>query len=343
MNKSEAVNTLLDWCGSWIGYVEKASNNNLSSMTGNAGANNYTIFADDLSKTDILNGNKNGYAWCACFVIDGFYKCFGSDACKKMLYLPNKSLAAGCSYGAKYYKAKGKLLDSPEPGDQIFFGAPGSEYHTGIVVKVDGNRVYTIEGNTGRGSVVIANGGTVCGKSYVINKDQMRFGRPDWSVVANVVIETAPSTPAASTGNPTLRKGDKGADVKKAQTLLIDHGVKLPKYGADGDFGSETFEAVKAFQYSKGLEVDGIIGKNTWAVLLKAPEVTRETIRRGDKGVTVTEAQKLLMSKGYALPKYGADGDFGAETESAVKQFQKNERLEIDGIVGRNTWTALTK
>ena len=47
------------------------------------------------------------------------------------------------------------------------------------------------------------------------------------------------------------------------------------------------------------------------------------------------------MKKGYALPKYGADGSFGAETLNAVKNFQKDHGLTVDGIVGKNTWVAL--
>ena len=65
------------------------------------------------------------------------------------------------------------------------------------------------------------------------------------------------------------------------------------------------------------------------------------TIKKGSKGADVTKLQTLLMKKGYALPKYGADGSFGAETLNAVKNFQKDHELTVDGIVGKNTWVAL--
>lgn len=64
---------------------------------------------------------------------------------------------------------------------------------------------------------------------------------------------------------PTLRKGCKGADVVELQNCLIALGYKLPQYGADGDFGSETDLTVKAFQFNENLEVDGIVGRNTWS------------------------------------------------------------------------------
>ena len=66
------------------------------------------------------------------------------------------------------------------------------------------------------------------------------------------------------------------------------------------------------------------------------------TLRRGDKGQKVRELQALLLSHGYALPKYGADGDFGAETEKAVKAFQRDWGLKEDGIAGPKTFEMLT-
>ena len=68
-------------------------------------------------------------------------------------------------------------------------------------------------------------------------------------------------------GKPTLRKGDSGSYVTLAQTMLIQRGYALPKYGADGKFGNETLEAVKAFQKANGLEPDGVIGSATWSAL----------------------------------------------------------------------------
>ncbi len=71
------------------------------------------------------------------------------------------------------------------------------------------------------------------------------------------------------------------------------------------------------------------------------PTEQRDAIRRGAKGPTVVEAQGLLMCAGYGLPKHGADGSFGAETESAVRAFQQAHGLTADGIVGPKTWAAL--
>ncbi|WP_236539698.1 peptidoglycan recognition protein family protein [Spiractinospora alimapuensis] len=64
-------------------------------------------------------------------------------------------------------------------------------------------------------------------------------------------------------------------------------------------------------------------------------------LRRGDRGPDVRQLQEQLISLGYGLPEYGADGDFGAETEAAVKKFQRSAGLEADGIVGPDTRAAL--
>lgn len=61
-------------------------------------------------------------------------------------------------------------------------------------------------------------------------------------------------------------------------------------------------------------------------------------LRRGSFGNAVTELQELLTAKGFDI---SIDSDFGAATELAVMMFQKNNRLTVDGIVGRDTWSAL--
>lgn len=68
---------------------------------------------------------------------------------------------------------------------------------------------------------------------------------------------------------------------------------------------------------------------------------TPPTLRKGSEGPHVKELQKALLLHGYDLPKYGADGKFGAETEKAVRVFQRNMGLVEDGVVGRKTWAAL--
>lgn len=83
---------------------------------------------------------------------------------------------------------------------------------------------------------------------------------------------------AYDTGDRTLRRGDKGEDVREMQKLLLQHGFSVGVDGADGVFGAETERAVKSFQTHNGLEVDGICGPRTWAKLREAGKTYTVTI-----------------------------------------------------------------
>ena len=65
------------------------------------------------------------------------------------------------------------------------------------------------------------------------------------------------------------------------------------------------------------------------------------TLRKGSKGQAVTEMQTMLNKLGYDLGSYGVDGDFGKCTLAAVKAFQKDYELSVDGICGPKTWVKL--
>lgn len=78
-------------------------------------------------------------------------------------------------------------------------------------------------------------------------------------------------------------------------------------------------------------------------VLVARRSTTRRnlpTLRFGNSGLAVRALQKLLIAKGYAIR---VDGNFGALTETAVKAFQVQRNLMVDGVVGTNTWYSLTR
>ncbi|MEO8524548.1 MAG: peptidoglycan-binding protein [Caldimonas sp.] len=68
------------------------------------------------------------------------------------------------------------------------------------------------------------------------------------------------------------------------------------------------------------------------------PTGGRPVLRRGSKGDAVVDLQRMLQKLGFML---AADADFGVGTEVAVAAFQRGHRLDIDGMVGRDTWSAL--
>ena len=70
------------------------------------------------------------------------------------------------------------------------------------------------------------------------------------------------------------------------------------------------------------------------------PSAGRPVLRRGSKGDAVTELQRSLQKLGFMV---AVDADFGAGTEVAVAAFQRDRKLDVDGIVGNDTWKALDK
>lgn len=71
------------------------------------------------------------------------------------------------------------------------------------------------------------------------------------------------------------------------------------------------------------------------------PTENLPTLKRGMKGEYVSLLQTKLVNKGYSVGSYGIDGDFGSATMKAVQQFQRDNGLTVDGIVGAKTWAAL--
>lgn len=71
--------------------------------------------------------------------------------------------------------------------------------------------------------------------------------------------------------------------------------------------------------------------------------VTATILRKGSTGPEVKSLQKKLLQIGYYLGSYGADGDYGDATVTAVRKFQKDNSLAVDGEAGPNTLAAVDK
>ena len=135
----------------------------------------------------------------------------------------------------------------------------------------------------------------------------------------------------------TLRRGDRGEDVKVLQRALKRAGYDAGTI--DGIFGPRTEAAVRAFQRANGLTVDGIVGPRTWAALAPYMEVEESWLRKGDRGPEVQMLQLALERAGFSP---GAlDGIFGTRTDAAVRAFQRANGLQADGIVGPRTLATL--
>lgn len=164
----------------------------------------------------------------------------------------------------------------------------------------------------------------------------------------------------------TLYEGDNGREVEKLQELLLDVVTlypSLPIVTIDGIFNSETKNAVKEFQELNGLTPSGIVDDMTWNKLQylsnKNPnrvdalvngvdflDQSENIISEGSTGDFVKELQEYLNIAADKYPSIGklkVDGIFGPKTKAAVIEFQKLNDLTPDGIVGTNTWEALSK
>lgn len=143
----------------------------------------------------------------------------------------------------------------------------------------------------------------------------------------------------------TLSEGSTGNNVKIAQEKLKILGF----YNGPitGSFGSTLKNATERYQYYNRLEVNGIIDEKTWDLLFKQTpspfdeeRQDKPTLSLGDRGEDVKDLQtKLTTLMYYEGP---INGVFDTKTENAVKKLQLINKLTADGIVGKNTWNALT-
>lgn len=127
---------------------------------------------------------------------------------------------------------------------------------------------------------------------------------------------------------PSVSQGAAGTDTRTIQHLLRHHGHGI---AADGQFGPATDAAVRSFQSSHGLVVDGLVGSQTWPYLIVE-------VRQGVAGEAVRAAQVQLNAYGAGI---AVDGQFGPATDAAVRSFQSSHGLTVDGIVGPRTWQSL--
>lgn len=163
--------------------------------------------------------------------------------------------------------------------------------------------------------------------------------------------------------NIVLRNGSRGADVLQLQFLLnyiAQFYPNVPSVTQDSVFGSGTANAVRNFQRIFGLTADGVVGPTTWNKLYQVYKTLQSGessnggaiawpgvyLRRGSTGGNVITLQTLLnnaRSTYIQLPYLTVDGVFGANTDSAVRLFQRLSGLTVDGIVGPTTWNALAR
>jgi N-acetylmuramoyl-L-alanine amidase len=141
----------------------------------------------------------------------------------------------------------------------------------------------------------------------------------------------------------SFRLGDEGPEIRDIQQRLASLGAHLDAAELEGRFGPSTDAAVRAFQEGRSLRVDGVVDPDTWGQLVEAgydlgdrTVYLRSPPFRGDD---VRALQRKLNGLGFDAGK--EDGFFGANTDRAVREFQRNVGDIPDGIVGLDTLTTL--
>lgn len=262
----------------------------------------------------------NGVAWCDIFVSWVAAQVGAGGIVGKYAYCPSH---------VAYFQKRGWWRPAsyqPVLGDIIFFGAKGKACHVGIVERrINAALVQTIEGNTSAASQ--DNGGCVMRRARKYGNPYGKWGilgfaHPayDGKTVTNVVRNW-------------LQVGDKGPAVSTLQKKLIAAGYSCGKAGADGDFGSGTQAAVKAFQKAHGLTVDGEAGVLTVAklnaILGAKPAPRPASKRRYDAWVTAL--QKECNQQGFS--RQTVDGEPGPTTLAGCPTLRKGAKGQITKLM----------
>ena len=126
---------------------------------------------------------------------------------------------------------------------------------------------------------------------------------------------------------------------RKAETMGVK-GIGLYEKNGENFVHIDT-RNYKAFWYGHEQSPRSTFGGNAPMIPTNSNTSPITTLRRGSSGAEVKELQENLIKLGYDLGRYGADGDYGAATQNAVRAFQKKEDLDADGIAGPITLKAI--
>ena len=145
--------------------------------------------------------------------------------------------------------------------------------------------------------------------------------------------------------SPALRLGDCGPEIADLRSRLDRLGLLRNTQGTDV-FDDELDAAIRAFQQERGLAVDGVVGPQTqrhleearWQLGDRSLLFTPGHLMRGDDVATL---QRQLTNLGFNVGRI--DGIFGAQTDSALREFQRGVGVDADGTAGVDTFRALDR
>lgn len=139
------------------------------------------------------------------------------------------------------------------------------------------------------------------------------------------------------------------AEVAKYAESLGILGIGLYNTDKDGHFVHIDTRTTKAFWFGHAQQKLSTFGgvpedkpaKTTTTAKTEVCNVEVNVLKKGAKGAQVKAMQTLLIGYGFSCGSKGSDGDFGSNTEKALKDYQKNAGLTPDGSCGPKTWAKL--
>lgn len=204
----------------------------------------------------------------------------------------------------------------------------------GIAVRMSGHvGVYV-----GNGEVVEWRGFAYgCVITKLKNRKWLHWYKLPWTEYVGESSGSSGSASSTILGSRLLKKGCVGADVKELQELLMQLGYSLPKYGADGDYGNETVEAVIKFQQKNRIEVDGKYGSESHKTMMSVlAEMDDEDDEDGKvTGYVKVTGNRVNIRKGSST-KYDIVTVVKKGTKLPYSAIASNGwyYVEIDGLTG---------
>lgn len=325
----KAIDALIATAEAEVGYLEKKSNSQLDDKTANAGYNNYTKYWRDVYP------QYQAQAWCAAFVSWCMMKTFGLETAKKLLkHWPYVYCPTLGSLFTKYA--------NPQRGDIVIFYRNGTFAHTGIVTKVEGDKFYTIEGNTSAGSTVVPNGGGVFAKSYYnSNLPGTKFCRPDYSIVKSIMNSSSTSKPSttiykkwvgAATKNDTDVFANPTGTSKLSTYQKLNKGNLVDVIGVSGT----RYQVKIADKFVGYVEKTNIKDPN--AVVVKPSASTNKPVK---KGYNKSEKWKGVVTAKSGLKVRKSPGTSKTDLECSFSPLKYNTPVSVcDSTTGSdgNTW-----
>lgn len=247
------------WYGTCVyKCTQSVLNSKASQYPSHYGSGRTSRYKDDIARKKVCSdcvGLIKGYMWSNGG--EGVIESIGTDKTFTRKYGSNKCPDKSANGMFEYARSKGCAWGTMDTLPEVPGLALRSDGHIGVYV--------------GGGYAVEERGFNYgCVRTKVASRKWTHWCQLPFIDYGDEISSTPPMVTDVPLGSRLLKRDMTGSDVKELQEALLRLGYSLPRYGADGDFGSETEKALKAFQKAEGLTADGKYGDRSHAALMDA-------------------------------------------------------------------------